>query len=456
MSKDKIAYPISYTKADHITTNEEFVEFIKKNATYKYIEDAKLLPDDGTDRTRYTKVLVVNRVEFDMSGVTLPLTLDIPDDLFPNTNPDGVNDTTSTTMVLFDHCCFLPSPISPTVKLRFKFNTAFKKCWFNKGAELSTAARISLIGCRANYCDYRVSVTGVNQYATAKISDISVVAMKLDVGFLFRVDIVNCKALPTTNIYHCRKVNMTNVSGIGFKCRNLHGVYDGLVSLDNCNIHCSLQFESSVFNLSIKNTKLDGIYADYCIVESLVVHNSKVGVFRPNNCILHCNPIYDLDSMAMFPMNCTGEGVEDLVGFTLYKQVCLWKGLAAISPKLSKMLYYDLPFDFVSRKFMPDRIIAKLRVRGDAKRYFSPHSHKIRVSEAKVIGFFAINKDPNAKERIVPIKIPKMATVRSIFNTSFKYKLDTVVKPKKKFSELHETCASGIHGFLDLEDAISY
>lgn len=456
MSKDNIIKPLTFTKADSIENNDDFVEFIKKNATYKYIEDAKLLPDDGKDRTRYTKVLVVNRVEFDMGGLTVPLELSLPDSAFPNTTPEGINDTTSTTMVLFDHCRFVPPVAAPTIKLRFNFNVAFKTCRFPKGAEIQASSRIAFIHCRVN-ASRQLSVNGHNSYAIAKFSEMTASECgKLAVGFFYLTEFVNSEELPIVSLYNCRKVKMLNVTGYSFNGIHLHGLYDCRVVLENSHFSGEITFESSIFHMNIINSTVKGIRPDYCIVESMAVSNdSKVGWFNPRHSVLSTDLSYNQFTMAVFPMECIGNGANDQPGFMMYKKVNLWKGLAAIRPKLTDVLIDNLPFDFMS-KLKPERIIALLQVSNGAKRYFCPNSHKIRVSEAKVIGFFAINKDPNAKEKLIPINIPKMATVRSIFNSSFKYKLDKVVRPKKPFSELNEACSSGIHGFLDLEDAISY
>jgi hypothetical protein len=60
-------------------------------------------------------------------------------------------------------------------------------------------------------------------------------------------------------------------------------------------------------------------------------------------------------------------------------------------------------------------------------------SKKIRVSEAVVAGFY----DMEHKE----IKLSK---------------LHRLLKPLQPFADNDDTCASGIHGFVEFDDAVSY
>ena len=78
MGKKQKSTDHSLPSTGPILTNDDFVAFIKKHATYEYIEDAKLLPDTWKDLTGNARVLVVKRFAFDMSGLAEPLRLDLP------------------------------------------------------------------------------------------------------------------------------------------------------------------------------------------------------------------------------------------------------------------------------------------------------------------------------------------------------------------------------------------
>ena len=90
-------------------------------------------------------------------------------------------------------------------------------------------------------------------------------------------------------------------------------------------------------------------------------------------------------------------------------------------------------------------IIVKLEVPENAQRVYC-NKLKIRVSEAKVVGFY--NLDGSA--------IPDDTEVVSFYDSKFKYKIGETVKPEKKFDNTNGLCGSGIHGYIDFVDAVKY
>lgn len=461
MGKKQKSTDHSLPSTGPILTNNDFVDFVKKHATYEYIEDAKLLPDPWNDLTSNAKVLVVKRFAFDISGLAEPLRLDLPSDMFPNVDKNGVDDTISTTMVLFDRCQF-ESSMAPSIKLKFTFNVAFTKCFFVKDTALYATERISLIGCRTSptgkysLTSRHISVIGDSNDASFKFSGDVTRNFSLILYRLKNVEIENCKGFPFTHLYNCRIVKMTDVSGSGLISENQVGMYDTQFELHRCHFERDISFNSSIVNISVYDSLLNGIRAEHSIINIVsVAAGSTIKLFRAYNCIFTRQLDYSKYDMAFFPIKCNGYTDKDLKGFRLYKKVWMWKGIAALWPTLFEWLIDNVPFGFIDR-FRPTKIIAEIHVPDESKRYIGLSSQKVRVSEAYVSDFYAINSDPNIKESLVPIKIPKFATVRSIFDTSFKYRLFKTVKPKKPFSEDTNSCASGIHGFLTPERAINY
>lgn len=90
-------------------------------------------------------------------------------------------------------------------------------------------------------------------------------------------------------------------------------------------------------------------------------------------------------------------------------------------------------------------MIIKLEVPEKAKRVYCDEL-KIRVSKAKVIGFY--NIDGSA--------LPDNSEVVSSYDHTFKYKIGETVKPEKEFDTTSGSCGSGIHGYIDIGDAIRY
>ena len=102
----------------------------------------------------------------------------------------------------------------------------------------------------------------------------------------------------------------------------------------------------------------------------------------------------------------------------------------------------------------PKEIIVKLSVPSTALRHYDTMSNKIRVSEAVVAGFYNLRHE----ELTIPAlnRILKRYVVSSYRDSSFRYWLHKTVTPVHPFADNDETCASGIHGFLDFDDAALY
>ena len=94
-----------------------------------------------------------------------------------------------------------------------------------------------------------------------------------------------------------------------------------------------------------------------------------------------------------------------------------------------------------------EKIIVELVVPASAQRVYCDEQ-KIRVSEAKVAKFLKFDGSD--------YKVPRGMAVHSDFDYDFIYKLGKVVKPSEKFDPTPGTCGSGIHGFIDINDAINY
>ena len=97
--------------------------------------------------------------------------------------------------------------------------------------------------------------------------------------------------------------------------------------------------------------------------------------------------------------------------------------------------------------------IVTLEVPAKALKNHSLYGEKCRVSEAKVkdINWFRDEKKDKRVHYFWPFN-----WVRSIHDYKFHYRRGKVVKPKEPFDKSSEECSSGIHGFIDIEDAIEY
>lgn len=101
-----------------------------------------------------------------------------------------------------------------------------------------------------------------------------------------------------------------------------------------------------------------------------------------------------------------------------------------------------------------EEVIVKLSVPSSALRHYDPMSKKIRVSEAVVAGFYDMEHKEIKLSKLH--RILKRYLVTSYRDYDFKYWLDKTVTPVHPFADNDDTCASGIHGFLEFDDAASY
>ena len=94
-----------------------------------------------------------------------------------------------------------------------------------------------------------------------------------------------------------------------------------------------------------------------------------------------------------------------------------------------------------------DIVIVKLSVPAKAKRVYCGDL-KIRVSEATVVDFYY----PDGRK----YELKDGWCVSSNWNKKFKYHIGATVKPEDKFNPTSGQCGSGIHGFIEFNDAVNY
>ena len=109
---------------------------------------------------------------------------------------------------------------------------------------------------------------------------------------------------------------------------------------------------------------------------------------------------------------------------------------------------------FASYFSCTEDVIVKLSVPSTALRHYDPISKKIRVSEAKVAGFYDMEHKEIKLSKLH--RLLKRYLVTSFRDYDFKYWLNKTVTPVHQFADNDETCASGIHGFIEFDDAVSY
>ena len=93
-------------------------------------------------------------------------------------------------------------------------------------------------------------------------------------------------------------------------------------------------------------------------------------------------------------------------------------------------------------------VVLELSVPALAMKRISLLTRKIRVSEAIPVKLYDTEMNP--------IKKPWFAKLLAMRDRKYEYRLGKAAKPLRKFDESTDECSSGIHGFIDPDDARTY
>lgn len=196
--------------------------------------------------------------------------------------------------------------------------------------------------------------------------------------------------------------------------------------------------ELSQWSIRIIDSSLNNIIvSDTAKLGQLVIKDSRVGYYGVG-CASHVQMICAVDSLIklfddgantdyLFSSNSIGIPEKPM---TLYKKV-----------RVKNIFGYE------------ESAIVTLEVPAKALKNHSLYGSKCRVSEAKVkdITWSCDEKKGKRVHYFWPF-----SWVRSIHDYKFHYRRGKVVKPEEPFDKSFEECSSGIHGFIDIEDAIEY
>lgn len=356
--------------------------------------------------------------------------------------PDAPDDEDKINVLVFHRCTY--KSVSHLYILNT--NVLFVECVSNSLQEISTDSHIGFVDCRFGNLDC-VNSTGTSG-ATCIVNKNVRFPGKFSKYFLLGIHSFSrtiVKDVSAFNhhlgIYGCRNTLIENVQSYQGESYDSdrrivwYGDMDGgihNITFKDCDITHDVGIDTNGYdvNLSMVNTKLSSIEAKRTNFHDFELDsNSSVKIMRAIDC--HFHNFVDAEKINLFPTRCNGYG--DCRQLTLYKKVCYYP-------------FYLRPF---IKWAQPKFIIAQLFVPSWAARHFG--GNKIRVSEAKVQGFFEADCDI-----FTPFHPGRFSTIRSHYDKKFKYSLDARVKPTNGFNDTDEVCDSGIHGFLDIMDAITY
>lgn len=128
-------------------------------------------------------------------------------------------------------------------------------------------------------------------------------------------------------------------------------------------------------------------------------------------------------------------------------------------PKTGGFYCYKKTYLMTSDEGLYGRAVVKLYVYADALRFQARGTKKFRVSRAKVISIKKIDfSKRGTKERLVNFEDNlKAVSMHSVtLGSKFIYTKGKQVAPIEDFDLSKTVCASGIHAFMCVEDAINY
>jgi len=229
----------------------------------------------------------------------------------------------------------------------------------------------------------------------------------------------------------------------------------------NCNFESTVQVQ---MNHSLVSIDFVDSFLDFLSLSKGTIRHigfdkeSFVNSMEAFEC--HFVESYPATQATTFHIRCSGEFRS--APLTIYKKVRYFP-------------WYFAPLAGCER-FNGTPVVAELLVPPHAERHIDHDTGKIRVSEAEVVGFYKIKPltddsefhkfevvdfyktkpltDDSEFHKFVPF-VP-FGTLRSTYDRGYAYREGDTVVPKLGFERSNLTCASGIHGFISMEDAANY
>ena len=310
-----------------------------------------------------------------------------------------------------------------TVVLCFRPETQvlFEDCSFEKTPIITGGNEISFKKCKFKLC-------------------VDVSSVKYDVLFY------NCEVKNFLNIEMCSNVSIRNSTVYEFRA-------------SKC-FHDELYFGDSVFNkisvvdshcsdFSVSSIKCGRVEINRCYIDDVYMSSSFKNVIDTFALWhVYISDTMDISDQRINTFNATRTTVIEECKFrTDYIKEWNLRFTNGIVPPSNEIILYKKLAVWHGSKRPKNGIIAKLIVPAEAKRVYCG-LHKIRVSEAKCVGFY--NYDGTE------YKPRKGYVITSLYSDSYHYELNKICKPSLEFDETAGTCGSGIHGFIEFNEAVKY
>ena len=309
--------------------------------------------------------------------------------------------------------------VDDTIRISDNHYIRFENCTLDKYLSLY-CHNCSFNDCKVNYTLDIDSSSG-----SVTITDCIFDTFDLDISGTSIIQLFRCKNICDLNI-ECNVHDILIEKCTG-RFWNFSKCNTGTLKINDCKFTAGNVRESRITYISImgereKKLKLEAL----TLVNSIITNQLRliyvtVNKFTAYKTAMFAAFKYDKNSIKDWDLHYT----------------------TGIIPPQNTTILYKKAYVIKDDKFT--EMIVKLEVPEKAKRVYCDEL-KIRVSMAKVIGFY--NLDGSV--------LPDDNEVVSSYDQTFKYKIGETVKPEKEFDPTSGSCGSGIHGYIDINDAIKY
>lgn len=362
----------------------------------------------GPSDFKYVHVITGYTIRLKTGRVTLRDTTEFRHCTFVPSNEDDDSAIVSTGTVMLDNC-----DIAGDICIRSADTVKLESC---KGSSVALWRNPSPDNADAIFLNCSIQHVAVTDYTSV----------------LMR----GCKA---TSVF-VKRVNGhvdlvdTEISGERFIDPRL-----ALYRCAGCSLHLfNTMMENAV--VKVDESFLLDFHVDYSSVHRIYIHRTSLGYF-------------DVDMSSIVGLiDAQNASCGSPASILSEKKPLVTTYMAAGFPRFDATMYKKVVMTHPFLGKIPS-IVLELSVPASAEARYASYTNKIRVSEARVVKAYAVSE---SDKKVVPTKIPFLATLYSIYDTSFKYRIGRKVKPRKKFDESDAECSSGIHGFLDIMEAAAY
>ena len=219
-----------------------------------------------------------------------------------------------------------------------------------------------------------------------------------------------------------------------------------VISDSKHNIYVTRAHELRISQVYCRNSTLE---IASCLMSELLLLYATLNIIK----VIHANISYMRVAKSDISLLGASCSVCDKFSVSLSKMPTAMQNSAGFPDREHLVLFKKVQlarFSLFGKKHRNvETVLMKLIVEPGTKKTLGIHDgglHKIRVEKATPVKIYRL---PD----VIPFKKPFLSVIRSIFRPKYRYRIGHPATPEFPFDESAESCSSGIHGFLSVEEA---